>query len=149
MSGQNSLDINLAPFIMHGRAYKVLGSIADDDARSAVLEPFTVMAYDPTNKVWTPYIDVTATDGTQYPRGIYLGPQRSVAEMQAGPITNQVFLIGDALVDENQLVFDEDTVAKDDIITAPTSLALDVEGALRLLSIFLSGSVDVDAYENA
>jgi hypothetical protein len=72
---------------------------------------YTVLAQDPSTEKWTPLIDIAATDGTSWPRGVYLGDTILAATIQAGDVTDIPVLVGGNVeVDEAKLVFEAGTV---------------------------------------
>jgi len=107
----------------------------------------TVLAKDPATNLWEPILDVTATDGTAVPRGIYIGDTIPVADVKAANVTNCNIIVGGPIsVDDGLLLFESGTVALDDNITA---LKLTVEDALAQIGIFIQSVDFISPLENS
>jgi hypothetical protein len=121
MTGQARLDIDQTHFILGGVPRYKTGTLAQDAERTEDLLQFTVLAYNPTTKKWLPYTDVEAVDGTHRPRGVYMGEDIAAATIVAGNVVlgkDQILVGGRGVfIDKNKLVFDDETLAIDDIIT--------------------------------
>ena len=123
--------------------------IADIDARSGALVPYTLMAYNPTNDEWVPWTVASGIDGTQYPSGILMATYTE-AEIQAGPITDVPIIVGGrgAVIDLSQLVI-ENSLTLATIITVPTNNAQNAEQHLRSLGIFVQVTTPRSNFQNA
>lgn len=65
----------------------------------------TVVAQVPGTEEWVALTDVTATDGTQFPTGIYMGPDITAADLEAGDVEDAQILVSGVSFDEDQVVF--------------------------------------------
>jgi len=110
------------------------------------LKKWTVMAYDPTGNKWTPWIDVAATNGTQFPMGIYMGDFIDQATIegddQPGPI-----LVGDAVLAEEGLVL-FGAADLGSIVNVPANLNKSGEECLRWVGIYVENVVAISQPEN-
>jgi hypothetical protein len=101
------------------------------------------MAYNPTTAKWEPFTDETATDGTQYPRGIL---QRTLTEAQikAGDVSDVPIAVGEGIFDSAQLVI-ENSKTLATIINVPANFNTSVEDFLRLLNLYAESVIDTTA----
>lgn len=149
MNVQASVDVSTHKFIKDGLAYaKSAQTVVQDAGRTVDLEENTLMSYDPATGKWHPFIDETATDGTQYPRGVIL-QTIPTADLVAGDVTGVSILVGGACrVDEDMLVIEASkTLAT--VINVPAGFNTTVEDYLRLVGIYPILTVDIDGFENA
>jgi hypothetical protein len=140
MAVQASRDNSNKPFIIGGPGVSKLGTFVQDADRSGDIEIYTVVAYNPTSGLWEPLTDVTATDGTQFPRGIIM-QTITEAEIKAGNVANVPILKGNAIVDSEQLVL-ENSYVLSDIINVPTNYNTCIEDELKHIGIFCSSTID-------
>jgi hypothetical protein len=147
MSVQERLDIANIPFLRDGNPVSIDSAVVAQDAgRSADMVAKTVMAYDPAAEKWVPFTDETASDGTQFPKGILM-KTLATADIVAGDISNVPIWVGNAVVDEDQLVI-ENSLTLDTIVNVPAGLNTSVRDLLKLIGIFTESTVDVDGFEN-
>ena len=107
---------------------------------------YTVVFQNPANRKWGPLTDVTASDGTEYPRGIYIGDGITGAALAAADVTGQQVLVGGPVtVDKDLLVFQNSVALTDEI----TNLNLTVEAALNAIGIYPEATEFVGSTENA
>lgn len=110
MAGQARVNNDLTQFVLAGLPHYKTGTIAQDAGRSAVLEQYTVMAYDADAGKWVPWTDVDDIVGAHKPRGIYVGPEIAAATLVAGDVTltGEYMLVGGKglKIDKNKLVFE-------------------------------------------
>jgi hypothetical protein len=134
-------------FILSGSALaKETETIVQDAGRTVDLAKYTLMAQVPTTGKWTPWIDETATDGTEFPMGIILADV-ATAELVAGDVLNVPILTGGGItVDKDQLVFD---AAGKTLATVIGTLNLTVEQWLQTKGITPEATMSVDEFENA
>jgi hypothetical protein len=148
MAIQARTDLYSLDFIRGGNPLtKSNETVLRDAGRVTAVAKYTVMAYNPTTTKWVPLTDVTATTGVAYPRGILLA-SLTAAEVAAADVSDVPILVGDAIVDANQLEF-EGGVTLATIINIPTNTNTTVEVELRKLGIFVEATRDVDGFENA
>ena len=149
MAVQAEIDNSTIPFIKCGFAAKIDGVIAQDAQRTTELKQFTVMSQIAATGLWTPFNSVAGTDGSAVPRGIYLGGDIDAADLVAGNISNAEILVGFYVtVDEDQVVFDDETLTKASVINTGTVEARTAEQALRDIGIYIEDSVNISEYEN-
>ena len=147
MSVQASANVTNFPFILSENSkVKENETVVQDAERSGDIERHTVMSYDPTTAKWGPFINEAAVDGTQFPRGIIMAKIEEAAII-AGDVETIPILVGDAVVDQNQLVIEAaKTLAT--IINVPVGIYLTVEEALRLMNIYVADTIAIDGFEN-
>jgi hypothetical protein len=155
MSVQTSADRQVKPFILSGRPLvREAETIAQDAARTAALAPYTLMAKVSATGKWTPWGDVTATDGTAIPQGIYMGDPIAAADLAAADVVNCPIIVGGAGVtfDNGQLVLEElvsPPATIDDVITVGTNDQRTGRERLYANGLFAEDTQETDAYENA
>lgn len=113
---QATLTNDTTPFYLAGgpALFRDSETMATSGAGPDILK-YTVLAQDPTTRKWTPFINIAATDGTAWPRGVYLGETILSATIIAGDVTDiQVLVGGNVHVDEAKLVFEAAAVALTD-----------------------------------
>jgi hypothetical protein len=106
----------------------------------------SVCTYNPATGIWIPYTDVTATDGTEMPRGVFVGEDIDPHVLAAGNVANQVMAIGGPVeYGDNVIVFHNGVALTDEI----TNQNITVEGALASIGIFIESVDFVSQLENA
>lgn len=148
MTVQTRLDNVNLPFIRSGSTFvKEAETVVQDAGRTTDMAKNTVMAYDPATQKWNSFTDETATDGTQFPRGILLATL-STAEIVAGDVVDVPILVGGCCtVDSDRLVI-ENSKTLDTVINEPLNTNTTVEVELRKLGIFVEAGITVDRLEN-
>ena len=138
------------PLILDGISYVREESIAQDGNRATDLLDKTVMAKNATTGLWVPFNDLTQTNGESVPRGIYVGGDIAAADLVDDDIENVPILIGGACtVNENLVVWDDDTLSADSIVNPGNIEARTAREALAESSgIFLEDTVSISEYEN-
>ena len=140
-------DITNVAFILEGSgAYRDPQTILQDAGRSGDIVAQTLMAYNPTSKKWVPFTDETATDGTQFPRGILLDTITEAA-IVAGDVEAPILVRGE-IVDKTGLVI-ENSKTLDTIINEPLNLNTSVQDFLAMVGILVEATIDIDEFENA
>lgn len=150
MAVQSQSNITTVPFLRDGVAYsKSNETLSQDTERSSPLAPYTLMAQNPSTLKWEVFIDNTATDGTQWPRGI-IQMEIASADLVAGDVTDVPIWVGGKglVIDDGQLII-EGSKTLDTIINVPAGTNKTVETVLREIGIFVQVTQDVDAYQNA
>lgn len=148
MAVQTRQDISNIPFLRQGPALTIDDAIVLQDAgRSGDMEALTLMAFNPTSKKWVPFSDETATDGTQYPKGI-LTKKLLEADIVAGDIADVAIYVGRMIIDGAQLII-ESSKTLDTIVNVPAGLNTSVKDLLKQIDIFTEATVDVDGFENS
>lgn len=150
MAVQNRVDSTTVPLITSGYSYVRNGDISQNAQRTTDLLKNTVMAYIAATGLWTPFISVAGTDGSAIPRGIYLGDDIAAADLVAGNIEDCPILVGGCCtINENEVVFDDDTLNADSVIGAASIHAVTARYALQQASgIFTEESIDISGFEN-
>lgn len=106
----------------------------------------SVMTTNPATNVWQPLTDVTATDGTEAPRGVFVGETIDPHTLAAGNVANQsIAIAGPVEYGSNTIIF-HNGVALDDEITNQN---ITVEGALASIGIFIEAVDFISQLENA
>lgn len=138
------------PFILSGNSLiRNNQTILQDAGRTAVLAPLTVMSKVAASGKWVPFTDETATNGAAIPQGIYLGPEIAAADLVAGDVIAETILVGDAIIDTEQLIFDEGSKTLSTVITVGTTDLRTSQDHLANRGIFVESTIDISAPENA
>ena len=116
------------------------------DAGTGGLVRGTVMTTDPATNIWEPLTDVTATDGTEAPRGIFVGEDIDPHALAAGNVTNQSICIGGPVEFGDNVIIFLNGVALDDEITNQN---ITVEAALASIGIYVESVDFISQLENA
>lgn len=115
------------------------------DLGTGGLKRGTVMTQNPATRVWYPYTDVAATDGTEMPRGVFEGADIAPNVLAAGNVLNQNIAIGGpAEYDSSQIIFQNSVALTDEI----TNQNLTVESALASIGIYVESTEFVSQLEN-
>lgn len=148
MSVQASIQNKNLAFILSGLALSRPDAIILQDAgRGAVALVFgTLMAKVAASQKWVPFTDETATNGTARPQGIYIGADVTGAALVAGDVIDSSILVGDAVVDLNQIVI-ENSKTLDTIIGALVEQRT-VRDELAFRGIFVEDTVNISSFEN-
>jgi hypothetical protein len=110
------------------------------------LAEYTVVAKNPADEKWYPLTDVTATDGTEFPRGVYIGPGISAADLGAADVTDQrVMVNGDITMNEDLLVLQNGIALSDEI----TNQNITVRSALTSIGLNPEKTEFVPGVENS
>lgn len=138
------------PFILGGESLTRNADIAQDEGRTTDLLQFTVMAKNATTQLWVPFNDLTQTNGESVPRGIYMGNTIEAADLVDGNIEDIPILYANALIDENQVVWDDGTLDADSIVNpANIEARTSREALLDAANIVLvESTVDISEFEN-
>ena len=133
------------PFILFGDPIaKEAETFEQDAGRSGALVKHTLLAYDSANAKWQVYKDETATDGTQFPKGICMA-DLTEAEIKAGDVLNVPVLVGNCHFDKNQLVIEASkTLAT--VINEPANTHTTVEDELIKIGLIPEDTRDIDAF---
>jgi hypothetical protein len=147
MAVQVENDVTTVPFIRRGPALtKEAATVVQDAGRgTADMVQYTLMVYDPATSKWNSFTDETATDGTQFPKGILL-KTLAAADIVAGDVEDVPILVGDAVIDQNQLVI-ENSKTLATVVNVPANLNQSVEDLLRWVNIYTEDTVDISSYE--
>ena len=148
MAVQTSINNAILAFILGGLALSRSDQILLTDAgRTTDLLFGTLLAKVAATQKWVPFISETATDGTASPQGIYIGPDIASADIVAGDIADLAVLVGDAVVDVNQVVI-ENSKTLDTIIGVTSVNARTVRDQLAFRGIFAEDTVNISGFEN-
>jgi hypothetical protein len=149
MAVQARRDQSTEPLILSDSSDVENGDIVQDAQRAADLLFGTVMAQVAATELWTPWVAVNGVDGSAYPRGIYLGDTIPAADLVAGNVRGVPILVGNARVNENAVVFDQDTLNAASVIGAATIHAVTGRKAiLQTANIRLQDTVAISDHEN-
>jgi hypothetical protein len=121
-------------------------TVVQDAGRSGAMVKHTLMAQVAASGKWTSFTDETATDGTQYPRGILLA-DLTEAEIKAGDVANVPILAEGVVYDLNQLVI-ENSKTLATVINVPVNFNHRVDAYLALCGITFQDTIDIDGFEN-
>ncbi len=125
------------------------GDITQDAARTTDLLQNTVMAFNATTGQWVPFNSLVLTNGGSVPRGIYLGDDIPAADLVDGDIEDADILVGNATVDVELVVWDDNTLDADSIVN-PTNI--EARTAYYALSesagIFIEDTIAISEQEN-
>ena len=147
MAVQVSINNAILAFILSGLALSRSDQILLTDAgRSTPLLFGTLLAKVAATQKWVPFTSETATDGTASPQGIYIGPDIAAADIVAGDVIDLAVLVGDAVVDVNQLVI-ENSKTLDTIIGVTSVNARTVRDQLAFRGIFTEDTVNISGFE--
>jgi len=152
MAVQTKLNNTSMPFILEGQSFVKTGTIVKDAARTTVLKQFTVLAKVASSRKYTPYVSATQTTGASMPLAIYLGPDIAAADLVAGDVEDLDILVGGGCtVDENQVVFDDDTLSADTVVNAAAAnpyMVMTARDCLGMFGIYLQDTTDISEFEN-
>ncbi len=149
MASQARLDVVNTPVMRFGEPTIADTQTVQQDAGrvGANLVPYTVMTRDPADSSkWLPLTDVTATDGTQMPRGLMFGTV-TTALIVAADVIGQLMYIKTGFINESSIVL-ENSLTLDTIITGGT-VDMTIRDALILIGIIPETGIDIDRPENA
>ena len=161
MAVQASAINSAPPFIMGGTGIiSDAETILTEGTRTVNLLQYTLMSFIASGGSvgkWTPWIItyLGATDGTQFPSGIFMGDTILAATLAAGDVLLQPILVmGPCEVDFNQLVFGlgptgiaaANTLAS--LPTVPTNANLQGWQYLIQRGIYVKRVYNVDIHEN-
>lgn len=143
MAVQNRTDVTNLPFILSGDSFvRSPITILQDAGRVAPLVFGTVMGRVTASGKYVP-ADAAAVDGSDVPRGIFLGDDIPAADLVAGDVVDQVLLVGsNCTVDEQLVVLEADLL--DDALTSGDTM----RDALNQIGIFPEDTIDIDSFEN-
>lgn len=149
MGVQTSIQNKNLAFILSGLALAISDAVLLQDAgRGSVALVFgTLMAKVAASQKWVPFTDETATDGTANPQGIFIGADVTGAALVAGDVLDASILVGDAIVDLNQLVI-ENSKTLGTIIGVTSVNARTVRDQLAFRGIFAEDTVNISSFEN-
>jgi len=162
-SAQNSLVNSTFPLQLQGDA-RLLDdeTLLTDSARTVPLVFGTIMAQVASSRKWVPWTTVTATDGSAYPLAVYIGPDVAAADLAAGDVTGAPMLVGGALLDDTQVVFDKGSTGAGTALTLNTVINGNAAGSgtatpyfvmiaqrfLELKGLYIAQTVAGDTPEN-
>ena len=152
MAVQTRQDNSTTPLILDGYSFAKNGTIAQDAVRTIPLAFGTVMAYNTADMEWVPFTALTNLEGESVPQGIFLGNAITAAAMVAGDTEDQPILVGgSAVLNEDELVWDQDLQTADSVISAAAAVPYFVISAAQCLGMFglyIQVSEAIDAFEN-
>jgi len=149
MAVQERQDLSNTPLILSDESDVENGDIVQNEERTTDLLYGTVLAQIAATGLWTPFIAVAGTDGSGVPRGIYLGDTIVAADLVDGDIEDVPILVGNARVNESEVVWDDDTLDADTVVAPASVEARTARRALEeSVNIRLEATVTSTAYEN-
>ena len=149
MAVQTRSDNTTEPLILSDDSLVSNGVITQEPARTTDLLQNTVMAKIAATGYWVPFNALVGTDGSGVPRGIYLGDDIAAADLVAGDIDDCAILVGNATVNGDLVVWDDDTLRATSIVALATVEARTAADALiESAGIFLEDTVAISEYEN-
>jgi hypothetical protein len=149
MAVQERQDLSNTPLILSDESDVENHSIIQNESRTTELLYGTVMAQIAASQLWTPFISVAGTDGSGVPRGIYLGDNIAAADLVAGNVEDIPILVGNAKVNESEVIWDGDTLDADTVVAPATVEARTARRALEeSVNIRLEATVNATAHEN-
>jgi hypothetical protein len=146
VQSRNDVTINRL-FLSGDLAVEDSATLLTDAGRTTPLVNRTVMAKDPTLKKWVPLTDVAAVDGTDTPRGIFIGDDITAAALVAGDVLNQSIVVAGSVG-----TFDRDLIVLENSLTLDTEIVAGlktIEDALRELGLVPESVEYVSQHENA
>jgi len=147
MSVQSTINNKVLAFILTGLGISRVDAVLLQDAGRTVDLVFgTLMAKVAASQKWVPFTDETATDGTARPQGIFIGGDIAFADLVAGDVLDSSILVGDAVIDINQLII-ENSKTLDTIIGALVEQRT-VRDELAFRGIFAEDTVTISNFEN-
>ena len=149
MAAQTRADLSNTPIILSDESDVENHDIVQNEERDTDLLYGTVMAQIAASELWTPFVSVVGTDGSAVPRGIYLGDDILAADLVAENIVDVPILVGNARVNEDLVIFDDDTLDAETVVAPATVEARTARRALEeSVNIRLEATVDATAHEN-
>ena len=149
MAYQSRADLSNTPLILSDESDVENHDLIQDEERTTDLLFGTVMAQIAASGLWTPFISVVGVDGSGVPRGIYLGDDIVAADLVAENIVDVPILVGNARVNESEVVWDDDTLDADTVVAPATVEARTARRALEeSVNIRLEATVRTTAHEN-
>ena len=131
---------------MSGQVLKQIGGRTTDLLQYTLMAKITTPVGDQGK--WLPLTDVAATDGTAFPRGIYLGEDIPATDIDAGDVAGLSILTGMAEYDVSKLVI-ENSLALDTVIGPGVLVAHTVRDHLAWLGLYDKDTVSIGGFENA
>jgi hypothetical protein len=149
MAVQARSDYSNTPLILSDDSDVMNCSIIQNRERSGDLLYGTVLAEISATGLYTPFVSVAGTDGSGVPRAIYLGDDIAAADLVDGDVVDVAILVGNARVNEQLVVWDQDILDADTVVAPTTVEARTARKALADASnIRLEETVDSTAHEN-
>jgi hypothetical protein len=149
MAYQTRLDNDTTPLILSDSSDVRNETLASIQGRVTPILYGTVMARVAADRRWVPWNNVLAVDGSALPRGIYLGDEIAAADIAAEHIDDVPILVGNARVNEEKVVFDDDVLSANSIIGAGGIAATTGRDCLMMTAnIRLQLGVAISEHEN-
>lgn len=146
---QNRANQSNTPLILSDSSDVRNETITQDENRTTDLLTNTVMAKNATTGFWVPFNDLTQTNGESVPRGIYLGDDIDSDDLVDDDIPDCPILVGNARVNESEVVWDDDTLSADSIVNPANIEARTArEALLESANIRLEETVQHTDHEN-
>ena len=151
MAVQTRSDNSTVPLIKSGASYVKSGTIGQNQRATDLLHG-TVLGRVAATGVYGPYNSLTDITGLSTPQAIYLGDDILAADIVAGDIEDVPILIGGCCtVDENLVIFDDDTLSPDSVVSAAAAnpyIVMTARECLSMFGIFLEDTENISDYEN-
>lgn len=148
MPVQVSTNYQNEPFILKGDGIvREQETVVQDAGRSGAMVKYTLMVNDPATNKWTSFTDETATDGTQYPRGILLA-DLTEAEIKAGDVAGVPILVGGGVLFDTEQLTIENTKTLATVINVPANFNTSVRDFLVMVGLIPESTYPQDAYQS-
>ena len=143
MSIQSSLDVNTVSPFLSGSFKGKAGTFLQDSGRTIPLARMTVLGKVAASGGYVP-LDATASDGRQYPSGIYNGLGVAAADIVAGDVELMEIVIGgDGKIIEEELIFEN----SETLATVIDGEGRTVQDYLNDKGLFFRSVTDADEFQ--
>ena len=158
MAVQGRSDLTSVPFFLSGNTIvRDNETILTNGARSTPLKQYTLMAQVASSRKWVPLTSLTALDGSNTARGIYVGDDIPAATIVAGDVANCPIVVAGsaATFDSSQLVIENSLALTS--VASETATGTDANGPVHTrlvqddlahIGLFAESTVDIDYFEN-
>ena len=149
MAVQGRADLDNTPLILSDSSDVENCTIVQDEARTTNILDGTVMAQIAATGSWTPFVSVAGVDGSGVPRGIYHGADILAADIVDDDVENVPIIVGNARVNTDLVVWDDDTLDAETVVAPGTVNAMTARRALfETANIRMEETVQTTDHEN-
>jgi len=119
MAVQARNDVTYRKFIVRGTPQAVNdGVMVKNTGATHDIVERTVLFKNPATGKWSPYISATGTDGSEFPRGIYVGDTITTTDIKAADVGGCKIIVGGNFdFDESLILFENTSIDLDTEIT--------------------------------
>lgn len=150
MAVQTRQDFDGSSIFRYGVRITTEGVIAQDGGRSTDLVQYTLMGKLQASGKWVPFTDETATDGTGFSLGIYIGEDILAADLVAGDISDaQIIIAGSVLILDESFLTIENSKTLDTKVENGTKDFRTIEEKLQSIGIYFTENIHVTNVENS